>query len=442
MTTARIVISQTELGVWSAFLNYNKVLELAFDRQGDLIQVGNIFRGKVVRLLPSINGAFVDIGVSENGFIHSRDVLARSELAIDENQHAERPIHLSLRVGELVLVQVKKESIGPKPFRLSSNLSLAGRNLVYIPGSGHIGISRKLDLEEDRQRLKSLLKKLQEKENFSDNDGFILRSNGKEASEKQLLSEMKNLQYQWREIETVFNVAKGIGLLYKNHSRAIELLRDRFGNEPLEVLVDDEILYKQARELFHVQFPWQGATVKKYQGAIPLFKKFGFDQVVDNIYKRVVDLRSGGTIVIELTEALVSIDVNSGGSEQKVSSSAINLKINLEAAREIAFQLRLRNLGGIIVIDFINMNSNADKEKLRISFIKLLEDDPAKTTVYDISALGLLEMSRQRSTKSLFEIFQKRCDVCDGFGLRRSVDAIDDSVVLKIPADNTSINDQ
>ena len=418
MTTEQIVISQTKFGVWSALLRDSKVLELAFARQGELIQVGNIFRGKVSRLLPSVNGAFVDIGFSKKGFIHSRDVLARSELAIDENQYAELPIHLSLRVGELVLVQVTKESIGPKPFRLSSNLSLAGRNLVYTPRSGRIGISKRLNLEEDRQRLKSLLKKLQEKENFSNSDGFIVRSNGKEASEEQFLAEMKNLQDQWREIQKVFNVVKGIGLLHENHSRAIKLLRDRSGNRPFEVLVDDEILYKQACELFQIQFPRQETTVKKYQGAIPLFKKFGFDQVVDNIHKRVVDLRSGGTIVIELTEALVSIDVNSAGFEQKVSSSVVNLKINLEAAREIAFQLRLRNLGGIIVIDFINMNSNADKEKLRARFIHWLKDDPAKTTVYDVSALGLLEMSRQRSTKSLFETFQERCDVCDGFGIK------------------------
>ena len=442
MTTEQIVISRTQLGVWSALLRNSRVLELAFDRQGELIRVGNIYRGKVSRLLPSVNGAFVDIGFSSKGFIHSRDVLARSELAADEGHYAERPIHLSLRVGELVLVQVTKESIGSKPFRLSSNLSLASRNLVYTPWSGRIGISKRLDSKEDRQRLKSLLKKLQKKESFSDSDGFIVRSNGTEASEEQFISEMKNLQYQWREIEKVFNVVRGIGLIHENYSRAIELLRDRSGNGPFEVLVDDEVVYEQACELFEDQFLRPEATIKKYHGAIPLFKKFGFDQVVQNIQKRVVDLRSGGTIIVEITEALVSIDVNSAGVEQKVLPSVANLKINLEAAREIAFQLRLRNLGGIIVIDFINMNSNSDKEKLRTSFIHWLEDDPAKTAVYDISALGLLEMSRQRSTKSLFETVQERCDVCDGFGLRRSAVEIGDSIPLKIPADGASINDQ
>lgn len=424
MTTEKIVISRTKYGVWSALLRDSRVLELAFDRHGEFIQVGNIFRGKVSRILPGLNGAFIDIGFTKNGFIHSRDVLVRSQVAVEDDLRTESPIHLNLREGELLLVQVTKEAIGSKPFRLSSNLSLAGRNLVYTPKRSGIRISRRLDFEEDHQRLKNILIKLKEKKVFSDVDGFIVRSNGKNASEEQFFAEIETLQNQWGEIKKASNLMNGVGLLYANRARAIEFLRDRLGSSALEVLVDDDTLYEQACELIQTQLARQEIAVKKYRGAISLFKKFDLDQVVDNICRRNIALRSGGMIVIELTEALVSIDVNSARSEQKAPSSVVNLKTNLEAAREIAFQLRLRNLGGIIVIDFINMNSNADKEKLRNSFNYWLEDDPAKTTVHEISALGLLEMSRQRSRKSLFEIFHERCSECDGLGLRQSTKVI------------------
>jgi len=181
MTTEKIVISRTKYGVWSALLRDSRVLELAFDRHGEFIQVGNIFRGKVSRILPGLNGAFIDIGFTKNGFIHSRDVLVRSQVAVEDDLRTESPIHLNLREGELLLVQVTKEAIGSKPFRLSSNLSLAGRNLVYTPKKSGIKISRRLDFEEDHQRLKNILIKLKEKKVFSDVDGFIVRSNGKNA---------------------------------------------------------------------------------------------------------------------------------------------------------------------------------------------------------------------------------------------------------------------
>lgn len=412
---------------------------------------GNVYNGVVVKVEPSLQAAFVDYGGKRHGFLPMGEIQprwyigegrsdgrrdGRSEGRNDD--HDRRPrIQDVIRRGQKLLVQVVKEEVGSKGASLSAYVSLAGRYLVVMPGSDTAGgISRKIEDEEERKKLKEIMTELDPPPDV----GVIVRTAGLNRSKLELQRDMHYLQRLWASIEERSRESPAPALIYQEHDLVIRSIRDYFTPDIQEVLIDHREVYRGARDFFQAVMPRYQGRVQLYRDKKPLFARYQLEEQIDAIHSHKVELRSGGSIVIDTTEALVAIDVNSGRATREKGIEETAFKTNTEAAIEIARQLRLRDLGGLIVIDFIDMRNAKHAQEIEKTIRLALKRDKARTQVSHISQFGLLELSRQRLKPTFMEGQYLACPHCEGSGLVQSVVSLSLAVLRRIRAEAAKEN--
>ncbi len=404
------------------------VTELTIERTRDQGIVGNIYKGKVVRVMPGMQAAFIEIGLDRTAFLHASDVV--KDLTRFEEENAEttatekkggkrsrrpRSIESVLKDGRDILVQVEKEPMGTKGARITSHISLPGRYIVYMPTVEHIGVSRRIGDAKERARLRSLINKL-----WKGPGGFIVRTASAGITERDLADDITYLTKTWEEIEAAAAKAKAPALVKPDLDVLARVARDRFTPDVDRVVVDAPEARDELQDFVERYMPGERRTVELYEGHEPIFDAFGIEIEITRALGHKVWLKSGGYIIIEQTEALTAIDVNTGRFVGRRRVDETILKTNLEAVKEIVYQLRLRAIGGIIIIDFIDMERLNDRSKVYNALKEALRSDKARTTITKISELGLVEMTRKRTREDLRRQLTNTCPYCEGKGHLKS----------------------
>jgi ribonuclease E len=395
---------------------------------------GNIYNGVVVKVEPSLQAAFVDYGGKRHGFLPMGEVRVNGSNGEAQNgDRDKRPrIQDVLRRNQKILVQVVKEEIGNKGASLSMYISLPGRYLVLMPDSDSAGgISRKIEDEEERKKLKETVAQLDPPPGM----GIIVRTAGLNRNKTELQRDLTYLHRLWSSILDKSKQVEASGLIYQEHDLVIRSIRDYFTSDIQEVLVDNREVYRRARDFFQAVMPRYQGRVKLYREKKPLFARYQLEEQIEAIYSHKVELKSGGSIVIDPTEALVAIDVNSGRATKEKGIEETAFKTNLEAAQEVARQLRLRDLGGLIVIDFIDMRNLKHIQEIEKALRQAVKRDKARIQVSRISQFGLLELSRQRLKPTILEGNYLTCPHCDGSGLIKSTVSLALTILRRIRAE-------
>ncbi|MFO7666847.1 MAG: Rne/Rng family ribonuclease [Desulfobacterales bacterium] len=391
----------------------SKLEEFHIESAAREITHSNIYKGIIVRIEPSLQAVFVDYGVERHGFLQKHEI--HSDYFQDSNL-GNRSITGIVRQGQELLVQITKDPFMKKGAMLTTYISLPGRFIVLMPGSEGLGVSRKIEDEEERKRLKEIISTIKIPDGF----GIIVRTAGIGCTKAQISGDLAYLLRLWKNIKSNVMKVKSPALLYKERNLVVRSIRDYFTPDVNEILIDDPAVHREAKDFIKIISPKHSMIVKLYKEDKPIFTKFQLESQIDSIFESRVKLKSGGSIVIEQTEALVAIDVNSGKATQAKSVEQTALVSNLEAAEEIARQLRLRDLGGLIVIDFIDMRDskhNLEVEKNLKTFVK---DDKARIKFGKISRFGIMEMSRQRIRPSIEYGSFESCKHCRGKGVTPS----------------------
>ncbi len=394
-----------------------KLEEFHIESASREITHGNIYKGVITRVEPALQAVFVDYGAERNGFLQKFEIHSDYFQDIASGNTS---INKIVKTGQELLVQVVKDPVMKKGAMLTTYISLPGRHLVLMPGSDTRGISRKIVDEDERSRLKEIVVKLKMPEGF----GVIVRTAGEKSNKTLMTSDLSYLMRLWKNIKEHVMKVTTPSLLYKERNLVLRSLRDYFTSDVSEILIDDAAVFKEAKDFVHIISPKHTKIVKLDKGAKPIFTKFRLEDQIASIYESRVDLKSGGSIVISQTEALVAIDVNSGKATKEKSIEKTATITNLEAAEEIARQLRLRDLGGLVVVDFIDMREAKHKTEVEKTVKNHVRSDKAKTKIGRISRFGLMEMSRQRLRPSLeFSSFET-CLHCKGKGLTPSPETL------------------
>ena len=373
--------------------------------------VGNLYRGRVQNVLPGMQAAFVDIGREKNAFLYIGDGMPK------EAQQAVR--QQKIHIGQTLPVQIVKDAIGTKGPRATTHLTLPGRNVVLMPTAAYIGISRRIESEEERARLHGIAERICPKDM-----GLIIRTVAAGKTEEALAADVRYLRRLWESIQARMKLGSAPSLLYRDADLAIRMVRDSFTDEIDEVIVDDRALYQRIVELVEYASPELADRVKLYAERTPLFRKYHLEEELEKLGAREVELPSGGFIVIDKTEALTVIDVNTGRFVGKANLADTVYHTNLEAAAEILKQLRLRDIGGIIVVDFIDMEQSGQKEELLAYMREHVKSDPTKTNIVDITSLGLVEITRKKSRQNLESMIYSECPYCHGKGRVESPETV------------------
>jgi ribonuclease E len=390
---------------------------------------GNIYRGHVVNLQPSLNAAFIDYGAERHGFLSSDNVVEQAWHRHPDGGRRPR-IEQILERGRPILVQVSKDPEGQKGAALTTNLSLAGRYLVLTPYDDTRGVSRKVEDDDVRQRLRDQVDKM----NLPAGGGFIVRTNALEQTKATMSRDFAALLRLWKRIEGEGRKGDGPKLLYNDQDIIVRALRDYLDASVVEVIIDDEAAFAKASEYIASFMPRGKTQLVRYADRVPLFSKFEIEAQIDRIYDRTVPLPSGGSIVIDRTEALVAIDVNSGKSTRASSQEETAVNTNLEAAREVARQLKLRDIGGLVVVDFIDMRHRKDRAQIEKTLKDALKNDKARTSVNAISPNGLLEINRQKIQQALALRTHRSCPTCEGTGRIASPEMVSINLLRRIEA--------
>lgn len=417
MSTTLLINSRT-YQTRVALVDSGSLLELYQERTGLGGLAGNVYLGRVARVLPGMQAAFVDIGLTKAAFLYVGDVQRPPVLrdmvnggSADGADAGQTPIEDMLSEGQELLVQVSKEPLGSKGARITSHITLPGRNLVFMPSVDHVGVSRRIVDEPERTRLRSLIDELR-----PPGAGFIARTAAEGASQEKFKAEMDFLVSVWDAINLRSQTASPPSLLHQDLSVGLRAVRDLFTREVDHLVIDDPDLFRQVREFVSTFMPRLLDSVELYQGERPIFDAYGVEAEVTRALARRVWLKSGGYLVIEKTEALTAIDVNTGRFVGGHDLEETIVKTNLEAAKEIAYQLRLRDIGGLIIIDFIDMEVIVNRERVVGAFREALCRDRSRTKVLTMSDLGLVEMTRKRVRESLGEGLTEDCFYCNGAG--------------------------
>jgi len=387
---------------------------------------GNIYKGIVTRIEPGIQAVFVDFGSRKDGFLQIREVMPRYFQHREEGKRIR--VQEVLSKGQELIVQVEKDERDTKGASLTTYLSLPGRYIVMMPGQDRVGVSRKIELKEDRDRLKELFTTLKPPENM----GFILRTAGIDRTEQELSADLKYLTKLWHKIESEGKKVKAPALIYREQDIAVRTVRDYLTSEVTEVLVDDEDALRNVKDFLRKTLPWRRINVKYYKEKKPLFSKHGIEEQIAKINERYLYLPSKGYIVFDKTEALTAIDVNSGRSRKDETVESTALRTNLEATDEIARQMRLRDIGGLIAIDYIDMESSKNRREVEARLKDALGADKAHTEITGISKFGILEMTRERMRPPYFESILRKCEVCGGAGVVRTDEMVAVSLLRDI----------
>lgn len=420
--SAEILINITPMETRVALVENGVVQEVAVERSRRLGLVGNIYKGKVVRVLPGMQAAFVDIGLEKAGFLHVDDIASPRDL--EKQGEGPADIRQLLREGQETVVQVMKDPIGSKGARLSARLSLSSRYLVYMPGSGHIGVSQRIEGDHERERLKQELARGLAENGAQDDGGYILRTAAEGVGSDELAGEVGFLSRVWGLVQGSIKTTRGIACLYEDLPLALRVLRDMMRPGVEKIRVDSREVHGQLLHFADRVSPELATLIEHYPGERPLFYLYNIEDEINRALERRVDLKSGGYLVIDQTEAMTTVDVNTGGFVGHRNLGETIFKTNLEAASAIARQLRLRNLGGIIIIDFIDMEDPEHRRQVMRTLEKGLEKDRAKTGVTTVSELGLVEMTRKRTSESLGQILCEPCPVCAGRGRLKSPETV------------------
>ncbi|MDI3280909.1 MAG: Rne/Rng family ribonuclease [Bacillota bacterium] len=407
----------------AALLEDGRLMELYIERTFTERVAGNIYKGRVENVLPGMEAAFVNIGLERNAFLYMGDALSYGGTLLEEDlevegvaeeqarRHQRPEIEKILREGREIVVQVAKEPMGKKGARVVTQLTLPGRYVVLVPGESYIGISRRIERPEERERLLAVAGRLR-----PSGMGLIIRTAAEGCEEEELEREIKFLLKVWEKVEAKAARVRAPALLYQDYDLTYQLVRDVFTEDVERIVLDGRAEFEQVRELLSSLNPRWRRRVSFYQSPVPIFDFYGIEPQIERALKRKVWLESGGYLVIDHTEALVSIDVNTGKFVGSTSLEETVLQTNLEAAVEIARQLRLRNMAGIIIVDFIDMESEADRQKVLRTLAAEVKKDRVKTTVVGFSALGLMEITRKKVRRDLDEVLQRQCPYCDGTG--------------------------
>jgi ribonuclease G len=419
-----IIINESLEETRVALLETDQLAELYIERKKDTSLVGNIYKGKVVKILPGMQSAFVDIGLEKAAFLHVADVFSSLDYSIfGEDIEETIPMHLPiedlLQEGQEILVQVSKDPIGTKGARVTSYITLPGRYLVLMPGVEHIGISRRIADENERIRLKETINELR-----PPNVGFIIRTASEGCTSEEIRKDIDFLMLMWENVDSKKDKINSPNLLYSDLNLALRSVRDLLGHEVSKLIIDSEIEHKKLVEFINTYFPKLISKIELYEGDEPIFDVYGIELEIPKALGKRVWLKSGGYIVIDQTEALTAIDVNTGKYVGKATLEDTLLKTNLEAVKEIAYQIRLRNLGGIIIIDFIDMEKEENRNKLFTAFQEAMSRDRVKSTILQVSELGLIQMTRKRVRESLGRSLCESCSYCEGRGFIKSATTV------------------
>ncbi len=427
-----LVVNVTDLETRIALVENGTIVEVFIDRGDDSNITGNIYKGKVQRVLPGMQAAFINIGINQAAFIHVNDVLKYNyndllhefddnsedynnddldNIYNNEKEIPEYRIEDVLTEGQEIVVQVAKSPISTKGARVTCHISLPGRFVVLMPTVDHIGVSRRIENEEERIRLKDLITSVRKEKN-----GYICRTAAEGVTKEQVIKEMEMLNNLWNSIQKKSDNVSSSYLLHRDLTLTLRAIRDLLTHEADRLIIDSKKGYESVKNFIEKIMPDSNVTIELYNNEEPIFEYKNIEGDIARALKKKVWLKSGGYIIIEQTEALTSIDVNTGRFVGKHNFEETILKTNLEAVKEIAYQIRLRNMGGIIVIDFIDMKKISNQEKIYNSFIEVLKKDKSKTNVLPMSELGLIQMTRKRVRKSLTRMLCDSCSICSGHG--------------------------
>ncbi len=388
---------------------------------------GNIYKAKVVRVEPGLQAAFVDFGQKKHGFLQLREI--KPEFYQHKLEGGKRArIQDVISKGHELIVQVEKDERDTKGASLTTYISIPGRYIVMMPGQEKVGVSRKIEDREDRGRLKEIFSSLKLPKKM----GFILRTAGSDKTEEDLDNDLKYLTKLWSKIQAESKKTHAPSLIYKEQDFAVKTVRDYLTSDVVEVLIDDPDAFKKTKEFLKKTIPWRKINITLYKDKKPIFGKNRIEEQIAKVYERYVYLPSRGYIVIDKTEALTAIDVNSGRSRKEEHIEATALRTNLEAADEIARQLRLRDLGGLIVIDFIDMESAKNRREVEQRLRDAMNPDKAHFEMTAISKFGIIEMTRERMRPAYQESIQRKCELCAGTGVIKSADMVAVSALREI----------
>jgi ribonuclease G len=453
-----IIINSTANEHRIAILEDGRLAELFVEVPGKERMVGDIYLGKVAKVMPGIRAAFIDIGLQQDAFLHFSDIgdslqeynalfeddddeeeeghpqsslppaptngsgteqPSQGTVAVDTQPPARKPQErrrpeVNLQKGQEILVQITKEPVGKKGVRVTSEISLPGRFLVLLPFDGKVGVSKKLNNFKERRRLRKLVRSV-----IPEGFGAIIRTVAEGKSEEMIKQDLEELVKAWHNIEKAVK-SEAPTLIYKDMNTTSSVMRDLFSDDVEHVVIDDKKLFKEVRSYVQWVSPDMLDRLEPYRGKEPVFDKYGVEKDIQTLFSRKVWLKSGGYIYIEKTEAMTVIDVNSGRYAAKKEQEQNSLKTDMEAARELCRQLRLRDIGGIIVIDFIDLDDEKNRKKVYDEMKKELRRDRAKVTVLPMTEFGLMQMTRQRIRQSVSLSFSESCPTCGGTGLIQS----------------------
>jgi ribonuclease G len=460
MASSKLLINAAPYENRIALIENNTLIEYHLERPAETGLIGNIYLGRVARVLPGMQAAFVDIGLSRTGFLFVGDIIPQrntSELQVDKERNSGKddngnghvpteittlpqpqqhpPIDELLQEGQEVLVQVSKEPIGSKGTRLTCQITLPGRNLVFMPQTDHIGISRKITGEESRQHLRDIVDTLR-----PEGAGFIVRTVAENADNNEIEADMKFLLLLWDEITAKAAKGQAPELIHQDMDMTLKAVRDLFSDDVQELITDSKEAYKKLLSFTRSFAPHLEKKIHLYENKkTPLFDAYSIEVDIHRILDKKVWLRSGGYIIIEPTEALTVIDVNTGRFVGNNDHAETIFKTNMEAVKEIAYQLRLRNIGGIIIIDFIDMDNGDHREELYTVFQEAMVSDKNKVNILKLSEFGLVEMTRKRSSETLTQRMCDPCPHCAGDGIVKSRRTLCYEIFRKISHNATDI---
>ena len=434
-----ISIAQHEKRV--AILEDKCIEEFYVERPDYVNLVGNIYKGRVESVLPGMGAAFVDLGLEKNGFLYVADVVtgissyeklleegSDEEIEKIEKQKPLPSITALLKKGDEVVVQVVKEPIGTKGARLTTHISIPGRFLVLMPFDNHIGLSKRIESRQERDRIRKIIEELKLPKDI----GFIVRTAAQGASQKDFFRESRYLLNLWQHIKVRAKRSKPSQLIHQEYDLVLRVARDIFTSDVSKLEIDSRGDFKRVSWFLRILAPHLRPRLKFHSERTPLFEKFNIEKQISKIYDRIVQLKSGGYLIFDQTESLVAIDVNSGKFVGKRNLEDTAFKTNVEAAEEVPRQLKLRDLGGIIIIDFIDMEFADHRRTVFKTLERHLESDKAKTKILNISSIGLVEMTRQRMRKSIEGKSYQKCPYCNGRGIVKSVPTISLELMRKL----------
>jgi ribonuclease G len=417
---SELIINVTFSETRIAFLENGVLVEFFIEKKNDKSMVGNIYKGKVARIVPGMDAAFIDIGLEKSAFLYVGDILL-DNMMYEEFENLEFPIVVNERIegvleeGQELIVQVSREPIGQKGTRVTSKITLPGRLLVFMPGTEHIGVSRRIEQEEERKRLAAVLKEVCPK-----GFGLIGRTASEGKTQDELAGDLIFLKRIW---DSILDKAKNVrapSILHQDLGIIFRVIRDLHSHNLKKIIVDDTFVFEKIEGFLKDYLPEEGCEVSYFDEKDPVFEVYGIEIEIAKLSQKKIWLKSGGYIVLDYTEALTVIDVNTGRYLGKKELEDTILRTNLEAVKEIAYQVRLRNIGGIIIVDFIDMERKESRDMVFQALVDILKKDRIKTFAYPISEIGLVQITRKRTRHNIVSLLTEVCPSCDGSGYIKS----------------------